>query len=166
MNRRLGAALAALLVAAAACRGMGGARPRLTPLHGSVTRMVVIPADSATRVLAAALAARDVPVAAVAPAEGYVESAWYDVTDGVARDPAPGRFAHVVKLRFYSDPVGRQTRVVGEAVRRVIVDPSLPERELERIVPPEHAGRVLLDSVMGVLPRDVRRDTSDARRNP
>ena len=46
---------AALILGVAGCRGLGGVRPRLVPLPGSVVRTVDIPADSATRALAAAL---------------------------------------------------------------------------------------------------------------
>jgi hypothetical protein len=64
--------------------------------------------------------------------------------------------ANIVKLRFFSDPTAGHARVVGEVVRRVIVDPSLPERELERIVPEGHPGRALLEMVLAAglgLPR-------------
>lgn len=140
--------LAALAVFPAACRGLGGVRPRIVPLPGSVVRTVEIAADSATRALAAAMAARHVPVTAVAPAEGYVESVWYDLEDRAPRTPEARRLGSIVKLRFFADPVAGRTRVVGEVVRRILVDPSVPERELERAVPEGHAGRTLLGEVM------------------
>ena len=139
---------AALILGVAGCRGLGGVRPRLVPLPGSVVRTVDIPADSATRALAAALLARHVPVTAVAPAEGYVESVWYDLENRAPRWPETRRLESIVKLRFFADPAAGRTRVVGEVVRRVLVDPSVPERELERIVPEGHAGRTLLGEVM------------------
>lgn len=154
----------AFALALSACSQLGGARPRITPLHGSAVVMVRIRADSATRALAAALAARQVPLRTVSGAEGYVESAWYDVERGAAANPAAGRLDQVVKVRFYSDPVGFETRVIGEVVRRIMQDPSLPERDLERVVPDDHAGRLLLDSVMTrALPPSVRQDTTARR---
>ncbi len=139
---------AALVVVIAGCRGLGGVRPRIVPLPGSVVRTVEISADSATRALAVALAARNVPVTAVAPAEGYVESAWYDLEDRAPRAPDGRRLESIVKLRFFADPTAGRTRVVGEVVWRLLVDPSVPERELERVVPEGHAGRTLLTEVM------------------
>lgn len=65
-----------------------------------------------------------------------------------------GRIQDVVKLRFFADPVAGRTRLVMECARRVMVDLSLPERELERPVPQGHPGRALLDSVVA---RAVRR---------
>lgn len=149
--------LAAFFPTLAGCPAtLGGVRPRIVPLPGSIVRTVDISADSATRALAAALALHHVPIAAVAPAEGYVESVWYDAAEGVPRSPDAGPMANIVKLRFFSDPTAGHARVVGEVVRRVIVDPSLPERELERIVPEGHPGRALLEMVLAAglgLPR-------------
>lgn len=127
---------------------MGGIRPTITPLLGSVTLEVEARPDAVTRALAAALDSSGIPVAVVAPEEGYVESVWYDVTLRAARTPRVGNLDHVIKLRFFADPAANKTRLVAECVRRVLVDPSLPERELEREVPDDHPGRVLLDSIV------------------
>jgi len=44
-----------------------------------------------------------------------------------------------------------QTRLTVEAVYRPRYDPSRTERDLEVIVPKDHAGRALADSLMAAL---------------
>ncbi len=85
------------------------------------------------------------------PAEGYLESSWYDLgrratVSGRARD-----LDQVVKLRFFADPTAGRTRLAAECVRRFAYDPSEPERDLERMVPDSTPGHVLLDSIIGRL---------------
>jgi hypothetical protein len=82
------------------------------------------------------------------PAEGYLESGWFDL--GTKR-PAGARardLDRVVKLRFFADPTAGHTRLAAECVRRIAWDPSEPERSLERMVPDSTPGRALLDSVL------------------
>jgi len=72
-----------------------------------------------------------------------------------------------VKLRFFSDPVGggTRTRLFAEAVTRVAWDPSVDQRELERMVPDAHPARAILTSLIeGLGP--MRRDTAEARGAP
>lgn len=90
-------------------------------------------------------------VAVADPTEGYLESAWYDLSrkatvTGRARD-----LDLVVKLRFFADPTAGKTRLAAECVRRFAYDPSEPERDLERMVPDSSPGRMLLDSIVGRL---------------
>jgi hypothetical protein len=90
-------------------------------------------------------------VALADPAEGYLETAWYDVqrkatVTGRARD-----LGQVVRLRFFADPLAGKTRLAAECVRRIAEDPSEPERDLERMVPDSSPGRVLLDSIVSRL---------------
>jgi len=90
-------------------------------------------------------------IAVADPAEGYLESSWYDLArkatvSGRARD-----LDQVVRLRFFADPTAGRTRLVAECVRRIAFDPSEPERDLERMAPDSSPGRVLLDSIIGRL---------------
>lgn len=117
-------------------------------MQGSVVAQVPAAPDTVTRALAQEAAALGVRVRHLVPREGYVESEWFDVRGPRRRDADPDDAAHVVKLRFYADPVAGLTRVAGESVERWRYDPSLPERELERMVPETHPGRALLDSVL------------------
>jgi hypothetical protein len=43
--------------------------------------------------------------------------------------------------------------LLAECVMRIAWDPSVPERELERMVPEGHPGRVLLDTLIAVVPQ-------------
>jgi hypothetical protein len=84
-------------------------------------------------------------------AEGYLETAWYDLAtrrtvSGTARD-----LDHIVKLRFFADPTAGHARLAAECVRRIAWDPSEPERDLERMVADSTPGRVMLDSMMAKL---------------
>ena len=83
------------------------------------------------------------------PAEGYLETEWYDV---VARRPGGESSLqpeNVIKLRFVSDPVREgETQLASEAVTRLTVDPSMPSRESEIIVPPGHPGEQILRRVI------------------
>lgn len=97
------------------------------------------------------LVAAGLRVAVDDPAEGYLESSWYDLglkasVGGQARD-----LDQVVKLRFYADPTAGHTRLAAECVRRIAYDPSEPERDLERMVPDSSPGHVVLDSIIGRL---------------
>jgi hypothetical protein len=77
--------------------------------------------------------------------EGYVETKWFDPVTG---DTGGGRSlntAGIVRLRFWTDLImEHRSVVVGEAVRRRVVDPSLPPRETEVHVPEDHAGYEIL----------------------
>jgi len=102
------------------------------------------------------LTARGFATQAMVPMEGYLETRWFDV---VSRRATPEPFSDaegVVKLRFFADPVGLHTRVIAEAVRRTAWDPSRPPRELEVMLPPDHPGRVLMDSLLALVPRGSR----------
>lgn len=162
--------LAALLGAAMlapACRGLGGVRPRITPLVGSVARMVPEQPEVLVRAFDDALRARAVPLVVVSQVEGYIETDWMDIDARAVRQPGVTGLERIVKLRLFIDPIGGRSRVVGEAVRRLLADPSLPERELERVVPRDHPGRALLDSVMtSVLGPEPSPSDSTSRSRP
>jgi hypothetical protein len=86
------------------------------------------------------------------PIEGYLETEWYDVVarrSGSENTLDPER---VVRLRFFADPVRQgETELVSEAVLRHMVDPSLPPRELEVMVPPGHSGDQILRRVLDAV---------------
>jgi hypothetical protein len=92
----------------------------------------------------------------VVPNEGYLETRWFDLRSRVAVADPIGDFDQVVKLRFFVDPIGLHTRVIAESVRRTAWDPSRPPRDLEAMVPPEHPGRLLMDTVLAAVPRGTR----------
>jgi len=144
---RGGATFAACLVVAA-CASFGGIRPQERPIEGAV-QLTVQPAPvPLVMALDSVVRARGLAVAAEAPSEGYLETRWFDLE---ARRSVPdpfGNFDRIVKLRFRVDPVQGKTRVIAECVLRTAWDPSVPERELERMAPEGHAGRVLLEEIL------------------
>lgn len=129
----------------------------MVPVAGALHASVEPPPALVTRAMAAELERRGVPVARVSPAEGYIETHWFDATT-LARASEPfGTGGGVVRLRLFADPVGRGSRLFLEAVERVTWDPSVPERELERMVPDQHAVRPLLAALLEGLRPPARR---------
>jgi hypothetical protein len=150
----------ACALAAAAC-ATGGQRPRFGAAPEAVVWWLKVPADTAIVQLDARARALGLPVTRSAPREGYIELGWYDVARRSA-SPAPyDRLDSIVKVRIFADPTQGRTRVLAEAMQRVLWDPSMPQRELERMVPAGHPARMLLDSVLVALQADsVVRDTT------
>jgi len=94
-------------------------------------------------------------VARYALAEGFLETRWFDVATRAATGSPYTHLDQVIRLRFFADPDQGKTRLVAEAVWMIAWDPSLPERELERMVPATHPGRLLLDSLIAPLRPDT-----------
>ena len=140
------------------CCRTGGLRPRIAPVPHSVMMIVPDSAKTIVVILADRSRALGFTVARYAPDEGYLETGWYDTRD---KRPVGDPFTNldrIVKLRFFADPWQGKTRLVGESVRRIGWDPSMPQRDLERMVPDDHPGRALLDSVLApVRPPDTTR---------
>jgi hypothetical protein len=146
---RIPAAIALSVVAA--CPNLGGVRPLYGPVPGSLGLELNASPD-----VVIAAAARDVVtvglrVSHVAANEGYLETEWFDL--GAHRSVAASArdLDRVVKLRFFADPTAGKTHLAAECVRRIADDPSVPPRDLERMVPDSTAGRVLLDSIVARL---------------
>jgi hypothetical protein len=128
-------------------------RPAFDPLVGTPTAEVQLPVPEATRRLAEVLLADSIPVARVEPRDGYVETPWFDADNGA---PARGRplGSKIVRVRGWVEP-GRvgHSDVRIESVYRLLADPSLPGRELERSLPKDHPIAVRVDSVLKELSR-------------
>lgn len=136
----------------AAC-GAGNLRPSWGPLPEAPR--VEVQAESDSFLLTVADSLRQLPglrIAVLRMSEGYLETAWYDTAahgSGLLRS---GRLSQQVRFRFWSDPGDPgMRRVTGEAVRVVTYDPSRPTRELERLVPSEHAAGQLVLRILGAL---------------
>lgn len=151
MTARRAAALgvAAGVIGAAAC-GAANIRPYITSFPGAPRDTVR--GDPAVIVphLVRLLAAESIAVKIASPEEGYIESRWRDLRELGATGPFP--YGPEVRYRFWVDPLGLgRTQVIGEVVGRGTVDPSLPERLREVLLPAEHRGRALLDSIMSAV---------------
>ena len=144
------------MTAAVAACATGGTRPR----YGALPEAVVVSQIIRSPLLVigdvdAAVRRAGLTVARYAPAEGFLETRWFDVA---TRAAAPAPYTHldrIVRLRFFVDPDQGKTRLVAEAVWMIAWDPSLPDRELERMVPATHPGRLLLDSLLAPLRPDT-----------
>ncbi|MGH7630976.1 MAG: hypothetical protein ACREOF_16645 [Gemmatimonadales bacterium] len=148
MPRRIVPSLAVL----AACQ-LATARPPFEPLPEASHADVALSRVEATERLAEALREDSVPVARVELRDGYLESPWFDVESG--RPAGRGRTGTgVVRVRAWVEPARvRQSELRVETVFRRVVDPSLPERELERAVSPDHPVAQRIDSVLARLAR-------------
>ena len=142
------------LLAAVAC-DPATTRPGLVPLPEASGIEVRLPPREATRNLAEALRADSVPIRRVAIRDGYMESGWFDTR---SRRPASASRAigeGVVQVRAWADPARPgSSQLVVETTYRPILDPSLPQRELERQVSRTHPVAV---DVEGALRRLVER---------
>src|SRR5579859_3886632 len=144
--------LVTLLLAACAT---GGVRPRFGPEPQAVMMLLDLPASVVTESLTTSLVRVGLPVRTSEPREGYLESVWFDVAAHRPTGDPFSRLDSIVKLRFFADPAFGHTRLFAECVVRVAWDPSVPQRDLERMPPAGHPGRVLLDSVLTVMTRHV-----------
>lgn len=152
MTARLVTALsvAAALLATGAC-GASNARPYLTPFPDDPVDTLLARADVVVQHLGLVFQGDSLPLRTLAPAEGYLETEWFDVVRWAGDSTAQGDHP-VVKLRFWVDPIGQGlVQVVGEAATRRVVDPSLPPRQREVAVPATHPGGMLLDRLRRTL---------------
>lgn len=148
-------ALPALLLAFTAWLGApacSGVRPSLTPLPGAPVDTLRVGAATLVTVLRGVLESEGLQVRTTSPAEGYLESAWYDLDrerPGGAATSAPH---WVIRLRFFADPVSEhETVLVSEAVYRQTSDPSVPVREREMLALAGHPGHELLARVLSTV---------------
>ena len=146
--------LPALALLLAGCAALGGVRPYYGPVQGSETFLLGALPDAVTRAAAEEVQHAGLALQWISPAEGYVETQWFNVTTRVSTpDPDLRDLEHTVKLRFFADPTAGKTRLAAEAVTTYVVDPSRPQRELERMTPEGHPGREVLTQVVDRLKR-------------
>lgn len=142
-----GILLSLTALSGAAC-GAGGVRPRFEPFPDALSDTAAASPDSAILAAAAALEDEGIELRHVRPHEGYLETRWLNVTEGGRGSPESVATDDMVRIRFWADAVSeRRTLVVGEAVMPRVVDPSLPPRERETLLPDDHSGFVLLQRV-------------------
>lgn len=113
-------------------------RPGFPPITGAPFAELNLPVSRATGIVAQALRDDSLPVSLVEPKDGLIETPWFNastLTPTNARRLGP----NVVQVRAWLDPTKPgSSRVTVETVFRPLADPSLPERELDRLVSSDH----------------------------
>jgi hypothetical protein len=133
-------------VVGAACQPNTG-RPVFSPLPDAAGTEIRLSPAEATRQLAAALRADSIPVREVLIRDAYLETGWFDAKTGRPRGNPMGQ--GIVRLRAWADPARPgSVQLAVETAYRPLADPSLPQRELERQVPPNHPVAVKVDSIL------------------
>lgn len=126
-------------------------RPEFGPLPDAAGIEVRLPIREAARRLGEALRAGSVPVRKVMLRDGYLESGWFNSRTG---KPSRGRplGQGTVRVRAWVDPARPgSSQLTVETSYRPVVDPSLPQRELERQVPRNHPVAVKVEAVLRQL---------------
>ena len=138
MNRRGAAAtLGGLLLLGLGCHAYT-TRPTFPPMAGAPFAELNVTVARATGLVAEALRDDSLPVSRVEPKDGLIETPWFDAS---TFKPKRGRplGPNVVQVRAWVDPTKPgSSRVTVETVFRPLADPSLPDRELDRLVPSDH----------------------------
>jgi hypothetical protein len=133
-------------------------RPHFGPLPGAVVDTLGAGPGAVIGALASALETHGLRVRAVSPAEGYLETAWFDPTSQRSVGGEHRHVGRVFRMRAYADsvPPGRSELVIETVFRRT-ADPSAPGREEEIVAPPGHPGdsltQLVLDSLRKRFPR-------------
>ena len=113
-------------------------RPPVVPRPEAVGQELRLQRREATQRLAAALRADTIPIRRVELRDGYMESPWFDARTGRPTSRRPIG-SGIVKIRAWADPARPgSSRLTVETLYRPLADPSLPSRELEQLVPPDH----------------------------
>jgi hypothetical protein len=114
-------------------------RPSFTPLPEAAGTELRLPVPEATRQLAAALKADSIPPRQIRVRDGYIDTDWFDSRNGRVLRGRRAVGTRTVRVRAWADP-GRpgSSQLTIETLYRPLLDPSLPERELERQVPRDH----------------------------
>ena len=137
------------LVPVMACQA-STTRPPFGPVTGAASVVLETEGPHATTLLAERLKAESIPVTIVEPRDGFLEAPWFDTTGHPTGKRPLG--PNVVRVRGWVDPEKPGfSRLTVETMYRDIADPSLPERELDREVAPDHPVskrvRAVLDSL-------------------
>jgi hypothetical protein len=148
------AALAGATAFAAAC-GAGGVRPSYAPL--ATARVDTINAEPAAVIqeLVTRVNAEKMRPQWSSPAEGFLETQWFNVMTQETGKLDRNNPDQVILLRFWADPIGTgKTKLTSEAVYLADPDISHPQRDREMEVPKGHAGdRLRARAIDGLIER-------------
>jgi hypothetical protein len=131
--------------------GSIGARPYLTPLPDAIHDTIPARPSAVIGELQTLVIGEGLIVRVSSPAEGFLETEWYDVdrrgTVGGRLDPR-----RIVRMRFFADEASSDlTLLTSESVTLRALDPSIPERQNEVMVPPGHPGSQILERILIAL---------------
>ena len=129
--------------------GAVNTRPYLTPLPDAVIDTVhALPAVVISEI-AALVEAEGFQVRLVTGREGFLETDWLNVATETEDDATTSPLHRRIRLRFFADAIGEGlSELAAEAVVLRTLDPSVPQRENEMMVPLGHAGRQMLQRVL------------------
>jgi hypothetical protein len=130
-------------------------RPDVTPIPEARTIEVRLSRQGALTKLHQALVADSFPIQAVNSRDAWLETPWFDAL--TLRPTGAQRLGRdVVKLRGWADPArpGNSLLVV-ELVYRPLVDPSVPQRELDRPVPPTDSIYIRVGTLLKALDDEI-----------
>ena len=122
------------------------ARPDFRPFPQALTVVLLARRERVIPVLATLVAAESLRVRRASPADGYLETDWYDTRThrSFRHDDHVPSLGTAVKLRCWADPyVPTETVLTIEAAYRPRYDPSRQERDLEAIVPDDALGHAM-----------------------
>ena len=137
-------------------------RPPYDALPSAALAEVELDLPSATRTLAEALRSDSLPVSRIEERDGFLDSGWFDAGSLAPTSRMPVG-TDVVRIRAWATPTKFGfVELQIETVYRPFVDPSRPDRDLEIIVPADHA---VQRRVNGVIRRLLEQhgDTAHAR---
>lgn len=108
----------------------------------------------ATQRLAEALRADSIPTRTVQLRDGWIDTGWFYARSGRRFSGRPIG-PRVVRVRAWADPARPgSSQLTVETLYRPMVDPSLPERELERQVAPDHpVAKKVVDALKSLVDR-------------
>ena len=139
------------LIVCEAC-GAGGVRPTFHPFPEAITDTVAGEPQTIVEHLSELLQDEGIELRWVRVREGYIETKWFDPVTGKTGGGRSLNTDGIVRMRFWADIVAEhQSTVIGEVVHRRIIDPSLPTRDTEAHVSPEHPGYAIIQRILESL---------------
>ena len=126
-------------------------RPAMTPVPAASVTEWELFVPEATRALALALDADSIPVSRTEPADGWLETPWFDARTLTPTTRRP-LGEETVRLRAWIDPSQpNHSAITVEIVYRPVADPSREGRALERQVNAAHPVAQRVAAVLGRL---------------
>lgn len=148
MRRSTLAALAGAAAFAAACAA-GSVRPSFEPFPEARVDTINAAPPAVIEELASQVFAEKMRPQWNSPAEGYLETQWFNIVTQESGTTDRGNPDRVILLRFWADSLpGGKTKLTSEAVYMRTTDPSVLGRDREMMVPPGHGGDRLRSRVI------------------